>query len=626
MSVTDAGMTEHGVPTQPGLVDADELDGTSTTSRGPAGRAETLATMVLLLVPVAMYIGFIHEYGVNAIWYDQWDNVALLTHSTFYFHSYVGHTDLSMLWAQHNENRMLFPNFIVLALGALTHFNIVTELYLSAVILVIAFSLIVFGHWRDLGIRHPILYVPLGFLVFSFGQYGDTLFGFQVAWYLIFLALAVVIFLLNTFRVEWIVLSAAIATAIVGSYSSIEGLLIWPVGIVLLLWRHGKRSHFVAWIVAAIATGAIYFYNFDFSTSSGGGGYLKAHPIAVLEFFFFNIGDIAGAPLRAGASNPDVLTLGVLIFLLALVCLVVYARPGHLSKSPVGPALIIFGLLFAATVAYGRSSEGLFVASQSRYATFNLLILGGCYLCVLEGWPSRELETDVLGVGQGAARMRENVLSFVDRPRQTLRKEWKQFVVTGLRVLAVLLVVIMVEGGVKNGRSGGSGARVQQQLAAVVAAHARVAPNSLIKAALFPNPTFAYANIRRLAELASADHLSLFGTGALVQASRASLPRTVYTPPQTAIFSPEAGQVLRGSVFVVATAKEDYPITAVEFQISTVAGQSRERFRMVPFRYGYLGAWPTTDVPNGYYTIKSIVQDVSGKVGMSRSRLVTVDN
>jgi hypothetical protein len=74
-----------------------------------------------LLIPVAIYLWFIHQYGVNAIWYDQWDNIALLTHSSFGGVTYTGHTSLGMLWMQHNENRMLFPNLMVLALGSLTH-------------------------------------------------------------------------------------------------------------------------------------------------------------------------------------------------------------------------------------------------------------------------------------------------------------------------------------------------------------------------------------------------------------------------------------------------------------------------------------------------------------------------
>src|SRR5580700_7337937 len=63
---------------------------------------------VLLLIPVALYFMFIHHYGVNAIYYDQWNDVALLTHTRYSSHTYAGHTTIGMLWAQHNENHTFF--------------------------------------------------------------------------------------------------------------------------------------------------------------------------------------------------------------------------------------------------------------------------------------------------------------------------------------------------------------------------------------------------------------------------------------------------------------------------------------------------------------------------------------
>lgn len=201
---------------------------------------------LLFLIPVAIYFLFIHEYGVNAIWYDQWQDVALLTHSNFYFHSYSGHTSLGMLWIQHNENRQLFPNLIVLALGALTHLNVLTEVYLNALLLAIATWLIVLTSRRDLRPMPWIVYLPVVFLMLSLAQFGDTLFGFNLVWYLTLLAFAAVIFLLDSPRTNWVVLVAAIGVAVVGSFSSLEGLFIWPAGLIILIWNHWRRA-FLCW-------------------------------------------------------------------------------------------------------------------------------------------------------------------------------------------------------------------------------------------------------------------------------------------------------------------------------------------------------------------------------------------
>ena len=53
--------------------------------------------------------------------------------------------------------------------------------------------------------------------------------------------------------------------AVVGSYSSIQGLLIWPIGLVLLYHRRRPTWAFLTWIVTALAAPALYFHNYHFT-------------------------------------------------------------------------------------------------------------------------------------------------------------------------------------------------------------------------------------------------------------------------------------------------------------------------------------------------------------------------
>ena len=68
----------------------------------------------------------------------------------------------------------------------------------------------------------------------TLGQFENTLFGYQMSWYLAITALAAAIYLLNLPKLSWLVLVAAIALGVVGSYSAFQGLLIWPAGLVVL--------------------------------------------------------------------------------------------------------------------------------------------------------------------------------------------------------------------------------------------------------------------------------------------------------------------------------------------------------------------------------------------------------
>jgi hypothetical protein len=180
--------------------DADSGNGKrAPVSSNGLTRLVLCAGALLRLVPVVMYLAFIHEYGVNAIYYDQWENIGLLTHTRYLFNSY-SHTTVAMLWAQHGEDRMFLPNLVVLALGRLTNMNIMTELYISGTLLVLAFTLIIVAHRQDVPRTRLVLYVPAAFLVLTFGLIENTLFGFNLWLYMVIAALASTIFLLDLER------------------------------------------------------------------------------------------------------------------------------------------------------------------------------------------------------------------------------------------------------------------------------------------------------------------------------------------------------------------------------------------------------------------------------------------
>jgi hypothetical protein len=615
------------VPTSGRTVDASTVAHAAPAPDGAKTRGQVVAFLVaaaalLLLIPIALYFWFIHRYGVNAIFYDQWNDVALLTHTRYFFEPYSGHTTIRMLWTQHNESRTFFPNLIVLALGALTHLNTLTELYLSAVLLLIALLLIILAHRRDVAPIRLIFYLPVAFLMLTLGQFENTLFGYQVSWYLAITALAAAIFLLNLPKLGWLVLVTAIAMAVVGSYSALQGLLIWPAGVVVLLFKHRPRVFVLTWLISAVATTGLYFYHFNFAAAAGGShSYVLAHPLSAAEFFLFDIGDVMGKPLPqgSGASDPDIVTLGGAVLLLAVVCLTIYGRRRGRSRSPVGPALICFGLLFAVWVTIGRTYLGLWAASQSRYETQNLLILVGCYLCLLERWPAHDEEMVTASFTVDAFRE-------VDHLGRTLRLKWKQGLLLSLRVVAILLIIVEVEGGIANGVPLGSVSRQADQLDNLVAAHAADAPDSLIKSALFPNPDYPNANIRGLAEAAKRNHLSFFATSDGSRLARMDLPQTEYLPPKTSLAKPADGALLRGQVYLAASASGDYPIKSLDFQIRSPGGQQVNLIHAFRFPYGWLGIWSTTNLPNGSYTVQSVAKDITGHSSTSQSVSITVEN
>ncbi len=106
--------------------------------RAPARRKLLgILTVAGFALPVLAYFAFVNRYAVNVLLFDQWSDVALVEKA------FSGHLSLGDLWAQHNENRILFPNLIVLALAYTTHLNIRTGQFISAVLLVGSIFLII---------------------------------------------------------------------------------------------------------------------------------------------------------------------------------------------------------------------------------------------------------------------------------------------------------------------------------------------------------------------------------------------------------------------------------------------------------------------------------------------------
>ncbi len=121
--------------------------------------ARSISASVLGLVAIA-YLGFVYYFGVNVPFQDEWA-VVILYRSTVH-----GRLSLAQLWTQHNENRMLFPNLLMLGLDHLSHFDTKVEMYASVLMLIVAVTLIAVLYRRTTS-SSPIWFVPAGLVLFG---------------------------------------------------------------------------------------------------------------------------------------------------------------------------------------------------------------------------------------------------------------------------------------------------------------------------------------------------------------------------------------------------------------------------------------------------------------------------
>ena len=415
-------------------------------------------TVVGYAIPLVIYLWFIDRYGVNVIWGDQWADVNVIRHS------FDGTLSLSALWAQHNEARIFFPNLIVVVLAHTTHFNLFAEMYLSAALLCAATAVLILTHRRRAPSAPWIFYCPVAIMLLSLVQYGDTLWGFQVAWYLVLLALAVSLLLLDRPTLSWLLLMGAMAVAVIGSFSLFQGLLIWPIGVLLMFQRKRRPSMVATWVCVGVATTTVYFDHFNLRVPGVEGqlgmdhDFALHHPATFLKFFFTVIGDVIGVGIP-NQGNVAILALGIGIVAISVWIVIAFGlRRDEDGPRPLGVSLICFGLLYALFLAAGRAPYGLNFAGVSVYSLDNLLLLVGGYLAVF----GSQWTTDSLQEGRRPARQGVNARAVV------------------IRALLALVIALQVVLGFVNGLAGGSAKHTTLLATEDVVANISAAPNDAV--------------------------------------------------------------------------------------------------------------------------------------------------
>jgi hypothetical protein len=584
-------------------------------------RTVTTIGLIALALPVVALFWYIHHYSVNMVFADQWHDLGIIERSK------AGTLTFGDLWAQHGENRILVPNLVVLLLAHTVHFDVVYEDYLSGLLLTAAAAFVICAHHRRSPSIPWLYYLPAAAVLLSLNQGTMILWGFALSWYAVIGALAVAIYLLDRPTLNTPVLVGAIVATVAGSFSSLEGLLIWPVGLLVLYHRSRSRGVFIVWIGAAVATTIAYFAGFNTADTLGNWSYVFHHPLDVIRFFFFAIGNVAGVAIPATPSLADygLLVVGVVVFGIACWVLVVgLRRPVEPTGSTMGVALVLFGLVYTVTLAVGRTSFGL--PALPRYAIFDLVLLAGCYLFMLDGIvatvrklrPSRS----VPDVGPSDA-MDHSRSGSLRQPQELLRRGSGDH--RGVQLLLVIVIVIQVVVGTYEGVSAARIWHSQEIVTADVTVNADKAPDLMVQNNL--DPFFVSApSLRAQARLARADHLSLFATGEVAYYEKVGLliPRT---PPETTVLTPLAGATLRGVPTLGAVASEPYGVTKVIFVLTGGGFHNTPIGKATPaFPFGWMLRWVTASVANGTYTIHSIAYDSVGTSGESSGVMVTVRN
>ena len=355
-----------------------------------SGPATSPVTVVLMVAIPALYLVFVAHYAVNVPYEDDWTRIPLI-HAALH-----GTLSFGMLWALDNQSRMLIPNAVFVGVGVLAHDDLRMVVALSAVTLVGAFYLLLLVVRSYLARPlTPLLVVVMGVLWFSPENWHNALWAFQFSWYVILFCLVAVVWLLQVARRRTLTVALAITAAVVASFSFLQGLALWPIGLICILWTLSVHSDQARqrmveaslWAAAAVVTTVVALWGYSFkSLGCSVGGHVQAtcaggsvtkfalhHPARVVEWVLVAIGEII-----PNSHAPTLWLNGVLgaVLLAAAVAIVVQSvRHRHDGRNCLPVALITFGLLFDFLVAVLRAQLLTISWVNSSYAMPNLLIL-----------------------------------------------------------------------------------------------------------------------------------------------------------------------------------------------------------------------------------------------------------
>jgi len=328
---------------------------------------------ILIILPVLLTFFYVFKFGINIPFWDEWQMVPRLQ----LFRN--GGNWLTSIWQHDNIHKHFFSRLIILFLSETTDWNIVVEMYVNALLITtwVSISWLVYKKVTKGGLWG---YVPVAWLLCSWGQWENILWGWHITLFLMIVSVTATIYLISL-NTSWAFLSA-MGAGILASYSFSNGLLVWPIGLLMLLIMRISRRRIGLWLICGILTILIFLIGFDPATIRPPA---ETVTYSLNQLVIFQLANM-GAPLSGGHLSYSTM-VGLLI--LIMVGYLIFSRIRWLHRQgtslDVADAIVIalfafsFGSSFMITV--GRIGyDHLEWAVGSRYTTSASLGIFGIYL------------------------------------------------------------------------------------------------------------------------------------------------------------------------------------------------------------------------------------------------------
>jgi hypothetical protein len=343
------------------------------------------------VLPAAFLLVDISAYAVNVPFMDDWQFVPLLEQAK------NGTLRFQELWAPHDEHRLLLPRMIIIAAMFASGGDYRVQSFITFSVVAIISVCLLWLMMRLHGSRTGVLWtwVLMNIALFSPIQFHNWLWPMQFAYFLPYtcLALCLVVLYARIPALPKFVLAALFALA--GNFSFVQGNLIWPAVLPVILFapdilaKTSRRNFAIAWILTGAVALTLYFWGLQHNSAIAEYAYghegvpptmstlrlLQEDPTQTVFRMGRFVMAMFGNSIARGFPVADNLVfghiLGAVVLLLALLgIVVVWRRRLLLNRALPWACLLLFTFLTAAFVCLGRVWRGDEQPLTPRYATF----------------------------------------------------------------------------------------------------------------------------------------------------------------------------------------------------------------------------------------------------------------
>ncbi|MBO0933374.1 hypothetical protein [Fibrella aquatilis] len=372
-------------------------------TRLPIPRTSAWLLLLAGLAPVLVFYAIVWQQAVNVPFQDDYDAlfepVMALSH---------GPNSLAKIWkvyaTQDDERRIITDRFVAHMQYLFTgQLSFRTQTLIGSLVLLVVLA--VFMAWFHRSQLPWLWAVPIPFVLFNI-QYYDAVFWsmipLQHIGVYVWGMLAIWWLSRNTRFFFWL---ALLATA-VSVLSDVTGILLLPVGAVLLIGQH-RWQRLAIWLLVVGGMVGLYMHGLEVPPYRPSLADNLKHPLVIIQLWLAMQGLWADVLPHAGLSGRVVLTIGCGLVAIWLWGSAMWGsiRAYFTNRQlPSGQDLFLYGgLLFLlgtfTLFAAGRALEGVNAAFISRYRVLYLLWLILLYLLILSRLNKKTLSNRLAGWG-----------------------------------------------------------------------------------------------------------------------------------------------------------------------------------------------------------------------------------